>query len=147
MNLIRRYAGQLPILGVCLGHQCIGKAFGGNIIPADRLMHGKTSLIHHDRRSVFRGLPTPIDATRYHSLVLDRETLPDGLEITARTDRKELMGIRHVELPVEGVQFHPESIMTEQGYQMIHTFCQQCHVEQNRRAAQKKTASSFPDQD
>jgi anthranilate synthase component 2 len=119
---IREFAGKIPILGVCLGHQSIGQAFGGRIIHAKRLMHGKTSAIHHNGTSVFRGLPNPFTATRYHSLVIERETLPDCLEITAWSDDGEIMGVRHKTLAVDGVQFHPESILTEHGHAMLKNF-------------------------
>jgi anthranilate synthase/aminodeoxychorismate synthase-like glutamine amidotransferase len=109
---IQHFAGKIPILGVCLGHQAIGAAFGGNIVRAKTLMHGKTSAIHHDGRGVFASLPEPFDATRYHSLVIARESCPDELEISAETDDGEIMGVRHKSLPLEGVQFHPESILT-----------------------------------
>lgn len=120
--LIQQYAGKIPILGVCLGHQSIGQAFGGKIVHAKQLMHGKVSAIHHHSTSVFRGLPNPFQATRYHSLVIERESLPDSLEITAWTDDGEIMGVRHKTLPVEGVQFHPESILTEHGHEMLDNF-------------------------
>jgi anthranilate synthase component 2 len=119
---IQRFAGQIPILGVCLGHQSIGQAFGGRIIRAKQLMHGKTSLVHHNDTSVFRGLPNPFTATRYHSLVIERESIPDCLEITAWTEDGEIMGVRHKTLAVEGVQFHPESILTEHGHAMLGNF-------------------------
>jgi anthranilate synthase component 2 len=119
---IQRFAGKIPILGVCLGHQSIGQAFGGKIIHAKQLMHGKTSQIHHHGNSVFTGLPSPFTATRYHSLVIERETMPDCLEITAWTDDGEIMGVRHKTLPVHGVQFHPESILTEHGHAMLKNF-------------------------
>ena len=119
---IQAFAGKVPLLGVCLGHQSIGQAFGGRIIHARRLMHGKTSLIHHKDVGVFQGLPNPFTATRYHSLVIERETIPDCLEITAWTDDGEIMGVRHKTLQVEGVQFHPESILTEHGHQMLANF-------------------------
>jgi anthranilate synthase component 2 len=119
---IQRFAGQIPILGVCLGHQSIGQAFGGRIIRAKQLMHGKTSPVHHNDTSVFRGLPDPFTATRYHSLVIERESIPDCLEITAWTDDGEIMGVRHKTLAVEGVQFHPESILTEHGHAMLGNF-------------------------
>jgi len=119
---IQRFAGRIPILGVCLGHQSIGQAFGGHIIRARQLMHGKTSQVFHNGTSVFRGLPDPFTATRYHSLVIERETLPDCLEITAWTDDGEIMGVRHRTLAVEGVQFHPESILTEHGHTMLGNF-------------------------
>jgi len=119
---IKRFAGRIPILGVCLGHQSIGQAFGGRIIHAKQLMHGKTSPIFHDNTSVFRGLPSPFTATRYHSLVIERESLPDCLEITAWTEDGEIMGVRHKTLAVEGVQFHPESILTEHGRELLANF-------------------------
>ncbi len=120
--LIQRFAGEFPILGVCLGHQSIGQAFGGKIIHAKQLMHGKTSPVFHNNTGVFSDLPNPFRATRYHSLVIERETLPDCLEITAWTEDGEIMGVRHKTLPVEGVQFHPESILTEHGHQMLRNF-------------------------
>lgn len=120
--VIQAFAGKVPLLGVCLGHQSIGQAFGGKIIHAKQLMHGKTSLIHHKDVGVFQGLPNPFTATRYHSLVIERETIPDCLEITAWTDDGEIMGVRHTSLQVEGVQFHPESILTEHGHAMLATF-------------------------
>ncbi len=119
---IQHFAGRIPILGVCLGHQSIGQAFGGKIIHAKQLMHGKTSAILHNNSSVFRGLPSPFIATRYHSLVIERETLPDCLEITAWTEDNEIMGVRHKTLAVEGVQFHPESILTEYGHDLLKNF-------------------------
>jgi anthranilate synthase component 2 len=122
---IREFAGKLPILGVCLGHQSIGAAFGGRIVHARRLMHGKTSPVHHDGRGVFRGLPDPLVCTRYHSLAIERDTLPDCLEVTAWTDDGEIMGVRHKSLPVEGVQFHPESILTEHGHELLGNFLAQ----------------------
>ena len=120
--VIKQFAGRIPILGVCLGHQSIGQAFGGRIIHAKQLMHGKTSEIRHNNSSVFRGLPNPFSATRYHSLVIERESLPNCLEITAWTDDGEIMGVRHKTLAVEGVQFHPESILTEHGHDMLKNF-------------------------
>ena len=120
--LIERFAGQFPILGVCLGHQSIGQAFGGRIIHAKRVMHGKTSDIKHTGVGVFRGMPNPFCATRYHSLVIERESMPDCLEITAWTDDGEIMGVRHKSLPVEGVQFHPESILTYRGHDLLANF-------------------------
>jgi anthranilate synthase/aminodeoxychorismate synthase-like glutamine amidotransferase len=120
--LIRRFAGQIPILGVCLGHQAIGAAFGGDIVRAPRIMHGKTSPIHHDGAGVFAGLPDPFDATRYHSLVIDPQTLPATLARTAWTDEGEIMGIRHRSAPIEGVQFHPESILTLEGKRLLANF-------------------------
>ncbi|HFD80961.1 MAG TPA: aminodeoxychorismate/anthranilate synthase component II [Gammaproteobacteria bacterium] len=126
---IRHFAGRVPILGVCLGHQSIGQAFGGRIVHAGEIMHGKTSLIHHRDAGVFHGLPSPLEATRYHSLVIERDSLPDCLEVTAWTgsaqgEVEEIMGIRHRELAVEGVQFHPESILTEHGHDMLRNFLQ-----------------------
>src|SRR5688572_23267258 len=117
--LIERFAGEIPILGVCLGHQSIGQAFGGDVIRNYRVLHGKVSPIRHFDRGIFQGLPNPLTATRYHSLVIKRETLPDCLEITAETEEGEIMGVRHREHPVEGVQFHPESVMTESGKHML----------------------------
>jgi len=119
---IMRMAGRVPVLGVCLGHQCIGAAFGGKIIRAGRLMHGKISLIYHDGKNLYKGVPNPFTAIRYHSLLIDRETLPDCLEITAETKEKEIMGVRHKTLAVEGVQFHPESILTEGGKTLLANF-------------------------
>lgn len=123
--LIRRYSGQTPILGVCLGHQSIGQAFGGKIVHAMQLMHGKTSPIFHKGAGMFRGLPNPFTAIRYHSLVIERESLPDCLEITAWTEDGEIMGVRHKTLAVEGLQFHPESILTEHGYKLLKNFLNQ----------------------
>jgi anthranilate synthase component 2 len=120
--LIRRFAGKLPILGVCLGHQSIGQAFGGKIVHAGQLMHGKTSDIRHNDSGVFHGLPDPLTATRYHSLVIEKKSLPACLEVTAWTDDGEIMGVRHRDLPVEGVQFHPESILTEKGHELLANF-------------------------
>lgn len=122
--LIKAFAGKIPILGVCLGHQSIGQAFGGKIIHAKQLMHGKTSAIHHNNTSVFHGLPNPFTATRYHSLVIERQTLPDCLDITAQSDDGEIMGVCHKTLAVHGVQFHPESILTEHGHDMLKNFLQ-----------------------
>lgn len=122
VELIRYFSGRIPILGVCLGHQSIGEAFGGDIVRAARLMHGKTSVINHDGKTIFEGLPNPFEATRYHSLLIKKETLPDCLEITAWTDVGEIMGVRHRELIVEGVQFHPESILTTVGKDLLRNF-------------------------
>lgn len=122
MSVIKCFAGQLPILGVCLGHQSIGQAFGGRVVRADRLMHGKTSPVFHDGRELFGGLPDPFDATRYHSLLVERASLPECLEVTAWTEEGEIMGMRHRELPVWGVQFHPESILTVTGMDMLKNF-------------------------
>ena len=120
--LVRQFAGKVPILGVCLGHQAIGQALGGRIVHAKRLMHGKTSAIHHDGRGVFRGLPDAFTATRYHSLAIERASLPARLEVSAWSEEGEIMGVRHRELAVEGVQFHPESILTEHGHQLLRNF-------------------------
>ncbi|MBI3043961.1 MAG: aminodeoxychorismate/anthranilate synthase component II [Betaproteobacteria bacterium] len=120
--LIKAFSGRIPILGVCLGHQAIGQAFGGRIVHARQLMHGKTSAIRHDGRGVFRGLPDGFTATRYHSLVIERASLPACLEVSAWTDDGEIMGVRHKELAVEGVQFHPESILTEHGHRLLKNF-------------------------
>jgi para-aminobenzoate synthetase component 2 len=121
-ELILRFGPSVPILGVCLGHQCIGHVFGGEVVRADRLMHGKTSPILHEGDGVFTGLPNPFEATRYHSLIVRRETLPPELEITAETSAHEIMGLRHRRYPIEGVQFHPESIMTEPGKRLLANF-------------------------
>ena len=123
-DIIGRFGEEIPILGVCLGHECIGAVYGGRIVRADRIMHGKTSLIHHDGRTVFRGLPNPFEATRYHSLIIERATVPDCLEISAETDQAEVMAVRHRSLPVEGVQFHPESILTRPGKALLRNFIQ-----------------------
>ena len=122
VGTIQKLAGRIPILGVCLGHQSIGQAFGGKIVRAKQLMHGKTSMIHHKGQGVFAGLPNPFEATRYHSLVIERESIPDVLEITAWTDDGEIMGVRHKTLAVEGVQFHPESILTQHGHDLLANF-------------------------
>ncbi len=122
VDAIRHFAGKVPILGVCLGHQSIGYAFGAKVVRAERLMHGKTSMIRHDGKGVFKGLPNPFEAMRYHSLIVDEESLPDCLEPTAWSERDELMGIRHRDLLVEGVQFHPESILTPEGVRLLKNF-------------------------
>ena len=122
VDAVRSWAGRLPILGVCLGHQSIAVAYGGRIVPAKTLMHGKTSLISHDGRGVFAGLPDPFEATRYHSLAVAPDSLPDELEVCARTDDGEIMGLRHREFPVHGVQFHPESILTGEGKNLLANF-------------------------
>ena len=119
---IQTLAGRVPILGVCLGHQCIGSAFGGRVVRAGRLMHGKSSPIHHDGRTIFQKVPTPFQAIRYHSLLVERETLPDCLEISAETREGEVMGVRHKQFVIEGVQFHPESIMTQEGKNILKNF-------------------------
>tara|TARA_B100000614_G_scaffold155754_1_gene137892 strand:+ start:737 stop:1321 length:585 start_codon:yes stop_codon:yes gene_type:complete len=120
--LVEAAAERIPILGVCLGHQAIGQAFGGRIVRAPTMMHGKVSLIHHSGGGVFRGLPSPFSATRYHSLIVDRDTLPDDLEITAETEDGIIMGLRHRTLPIFGVQFHPESIASQQGHELLRNF-------------------------
>ncbi|EPR9022850.1 aminodeoxychorismate synthase component 2 [Cronobacter dublinensis] len=122
LEVIRRYAGRLPLLGVCLGHQAIGQAFGAAVVRAQNVMHGKTSAIRHNNTGVFAGLNNPLTVTRYHSLIIDRATLPAEFEITAWTDEGEIMGIRHRQLALEGVQFHPESILSEQGHQLLANF-------------------------
>jgi anthranilate synthase/aminodeoxychorismate synthase-like glutamine amidotransferase len=124
VETIRRFSGKIPILGVCLGHQSIGQAFGGKIIRAPRLLHGKTSLIYHDGRTLFTGIPKPFTATRYHSLVVERESLPDCLEVSAWTEDEDnlIMGLRHKSHPTEGVQFHPESILTGEGKNILRNF-------------------------
>ena len=121
-DVIRQFAGRIPLLGVCLGHQCIGHVFGGVVRRADRIMHGKTSQIHHDNRGIFAGLPNPFEATRYHSLIVDRPTLPACLEVSAESETGEIMGLRHKEMAVEGVQFHPESILTPVGHELLRNF-------------------------
>ena len=121
-EVITHFAGLRPVLGVCLGHQCIGEVFGGDVVRATEVMHGKTSLIRHNDHGVFEGLPNPLEATRYHSLVVDRASVPDVLEITAETDDGTVMGLRHREFDVEGVQFHPESILTVSGHDLLRTF-------------------------
>ncbi|MCF8176293.1 MAG: aminodeoxychorismate/anthranilate synthase component II [Burkholderiaceae bacterium] len=121
---ISEFAGKIPLLGVCLGHQCIGAAFGGEIVHARQLMHGKTSPVNHEGKGVFAGLPNPLTVTRYHSLAIRRETMPAELEITAWTEDGEIMGVRHRELHVEGVQFHPESILTDCGHELLRNFLQ-----------------------
>jgi len=121
-DVIAHFAGKLPILGVCLGHQCIGSVFGGEVVRAGRLMHGKTSMIFHNGREIFAALDNPFEATRYHSLVVRKETLPDCLDITAWTDQDEIMGLRHKTYPIWGVQFHPESILTREGKRLLDNF-------------------------
>ncbi|HWO94972.1 MAG TPA: aminodeoxychorismate/anthranilate synthase component II [Bacillus sp. (in: firmicutes)] len=122
LEAITHFAGKMPIFGVCLGHQSIGQAFGGKVIRAERLMHGKTSKIHHDGKTIFKQLDNPFTATRYHSLIVEKETLPDCFEVSAWTEEGEIMAIRHKTLPIEGVQFHPESIMTSFGKEMLQNF-------------------------
>ena len=120
--MIARFAGEIPLLGVCLGHQSIGQAFGARVVHVREVIHGKTSLIRHGGYGLFRALPNPLTATRYHSLVIEKETLPDCLEVTAWSDDGEIMGVRHKTLAVEGVQFHPESILTERGHELLQHF-------------------------
>ncbi len=122
LALIKEFAEKIPLLGVCLGHQSIGQAYGGKIIHAKKIMHGKTSQMHHNNSGVFKGLPNPYLATRYHSLVIERKSLPDCLEVTAWTDDQEIMGVKHKTLAIEGVQFHPESILTEHGHDLLKNF-------------------------
>jgi anthranilate synthase/aminodeoxychorismate synthase-like glutamine amidotransferase len=122
VDVIRQFGGEIPLLGVCLGHQCIGAAFGGRIVRAERLMHGKTSPICHDGRTIFATLPNPFDATRYHSLLIERTSLPDCLELSAWTKEGEIMGVRHREYLLEGIQFHPESILTVEGKKLLKNF-------------------------
>jgi len=124
-QVIEQLAGRVPILGVCLGHQCIGQVYGGEVVRAANVMHGKTSFVHHEGAGVLAGLPDPFEATRYHSLVVDAGSVPDVLEVTATTDDGTVMGLRHRELPVEGVQFHPESILTSSGHQLMANFLAQ----------------------
>ena len=128
LALIAACAGRVPILGICLGHQCIVEAFGGRIVRADQVMHGKTSRIRHDDRSIYRGLSNPFTATRYHSLIAPEPDLPDVLEVTSRTSNGEIMGVRHVELAVEGVQFHPESVLTLEGPRLLANFLEMCET-------------------
>jgi len=120
--LIERFAGKIPILGVCLGHQSIGAAFGGRVVRAPKVMHGKTSQIHHDNKTIFRGLPQDFQATRYHSLIVEKKSLPDELEISAETSDGIIMGLRHRKMKVEGVQFHPESVLTDAGFRLLENF-------------------------
>jgi anthranilate synthase/aminodeoxychorismate synthase-like glutamine amidotransferase len=122
IELIQKFAGEIPILGVCLGHQAIGAAFGGRVIRAQQIMHGKTSKIHHDQKTIFRELPQDFEATRYHSLIVERKTLPDALEVSAETADGTIMGLRHRKLRVEGVQFHPESVLTDAGFRLMQNF-------------------------
>lgn len=133
IEAIQYFAGKIPILGVCLGHQAIGEAFGGTVVRAGRIMHGKTSPMDHDGKGVFTGLPKPFDGMRYHSLVVQESDLPDCLDITCRSDKNELMGLRHKELAVEGVQFHPESIMTPAGITLLKNFLAPHYLELLRR--------------
>lgn len=125
-ELIRTWGERVPVFGVCLGHQCIGEVFGGTVVRAPQVVHGKTSMVHHDGRGLFEGLPDPLEATRYHSLVVDRDSVPDCLEITAWTDDGLVMGLRHRDLPIEGVQFHPESVLTDAGHDLVGNFLRAC---------------------
>ena len=136
-EVIRKLAGKYPILGVCLGHQCMGHVYGGEVVRAGRLMHGKTSPILHNGNDLFQGLPNPFEATRYHSLIVKRETFPDELEITAETAEGEIMGLRHKTLPIHGVQFHPESIASEHGHKILENFLKIAgeHPSQQKKAA------------
>ena len=129
LDLIHTAAGRIPMLGVCLGHQAIGHAFGAKVVSAGRIMHGKLSTIHHDSQGIFQNVPQDFKAVRYHSLALEEATLPDCLEITARSEDGEIMGVRHKELPIEGIQYHPESIMTEAGRQQLMSFLNRCRGE------------------
>ncbi|MGQ0810727.1 MAG: anthranilate synthase component II [Nitrospiraceae bacterium] len=126
VDAIKHFAGRLPVLGVCLGHQSMAVAFGGEVIRAERLMHGKTSMIHHDGKTIYRNLPSPFEATRYHSLIVNRDNLPTCLEISAETQEGEIMGLRHKTLGIEGVQFHPESILTVAGKDLLRNFLKLC---------------------
>ncbi|MCX5693422.1 MAG: aminodeoxychorismate/anthranilate synthase component II [Candidatus Omnitrophica bacterium] len=121
-DVIKEFGPNIPLLGVCLGHQAIGEVFGGKVIRADKLMHGKTSLIYHNSSSVFKGLPNPFEATRYHSLIVEKKSLPDSLQVTAWTKDNEIMGLAHKKFPIWGVQFHPESILTKEGKQLLKNF-------------------------
>jgi len=121
-EVVQRFASRIPLLGVCLGHQCIGHTLGAKVVRADRIMHGKTSLIHHDNQGIYQGLPNPFEATRYHSLVIQPGTLPPELEVVAWTEEKEIMGVRHKSFPLEGVQYHPESFLTHAGTQLLKNF-------------------------
>ncbi len=135
VKVIQHFAGRLPLLGVCLGHQSLAYAFGGEINRADRLMHGKTSMVNHDGQNIFHGLPNPFEATRYHSLIVNKETLPNHFEISAMTEEGEIMGIRHLPTGAEGVQFHPESILTEAGMELLRNFLEMNHFNGEPMAA------------
>ncbi len=139
-EVIQRFGPELPVLGVCLGHQCIGEAFGATVDRAGEIRHGKTSWIHHDGAGVFAGLPTPFEAIRYHSLVIYPETVPDSLEVTAWTDNGLIMGVRHKEYPVEGVQFHPESIMTAVGHDLLRNYLKRVDAYWSQASASESTA-------
>ena len=139
-EVIQRFGSKLPVLGVCLGHQCIGEAYGATVDRAGEIRHGKTSMIHHDGAGVFAGLPTPFEAIRYHSLVIDPETVPDSLEVTAWTDNGLIMGVRHKEYPVEGVQFHPESIMTAVGHDLLRNYLKRVDAYWSQAISSESTA-------
>ncbi|CAI8057119.1 Anthranilate synthase component 2 [Geodia barretti] len=139
-EVIQRFGPELPVLGVCLGHQCIGEAFGATVDRAGEIRHGKTSWIHHDGAGVFAGLPTPFEAIRYHSLVIYPETVPESLEVTAWTDNGLIMGVRHKEYPVEGVQFHPESIMTAVGHDLLRNYLKRVDAYWSQASASESTA-------
>ncbi len=132
-NLIKEFARKIPILGVCLGHQCIGYALGGEVVRAGRIMHGKTSLVYHNQKGIFEGITNPFEATRYHSLIVKADNLPECLEIIAQTDRKEIMGIKHKDYSIWGVQFHPESILTKEGKKLLRNFLEMAETSQRRR--------------
>ncbi|MFO0945587.1 MAG: aminodeoxychorismate/anthranilate synthase component II [Planctomycetota bacterium] len=121
-EVIQKFSERIPLLGVCLGHQCIGEVFGGQVVRADRIMHGKTSMIHHDEKGVYRGIPSPFEATRYHSLIIKNGTLPNDFVVSAWTDEDEIMGVRHKRFPLEGVQYHPESFLTDYGPKILRNF-------------------------
>lgn len=140
-DVIRRFAPEIPILGVCLGHQCIGHVFGADVVRADRIMHGKTSEIHHDGQGVYRGLSNPFTATRYHSLIIRPGTLPPDFLITAWTDEQEIMGVRHKVYPLEGVQYHPESFLTVEGIQLLKNFVEGPGADHDPRAAKPRDGS------
>jgi len=137
-ELIYRFKGAYPILGVCLGHQCIGEVFGAEVVRAQRIMHGKTSAVFHDGKILFKGLPNPFNATRYHSLIIKKETLPDCLTVSAWTDHDEIMGIRHRAYPVEGIQFHPESVLTSCGKDLLRNFIAAAGQFRNKKSCRKK---------
>jgi anthranilate synthase/aminodeoxychorismate synthase-like glutamine amidotransferase len=139
-ELINRFKGVYPILGVCLGHQCIGEVFGAEVVRAQRIMHGKTSAVFHDGIILFKGLPNPFNATRYHSLIVKKETLPDCLTVSAWTDHDEIMGIRHRAYPVEGIQFHPESVLTSCGKDFLRNFLAAAERFSNKKSGRKKGA-------
>jgi para-aminobenzoate synthetase component 2 len=136
--LIDRYKGVYPILGVCLGHQCIGEVFGAAVVRAQRIMHGKTSAVFHDGKTIFKGLPCPFEATRYHSLIVKKETLPDCFTVSSWTDHDEIMGIRHRDYPVEGIQFHPESVLTSCGKELLRNFLADAERFRNKKSSRKK---------